>query len=326
MSDVITAVVSSERLAALGKAHLVDTPPEEGFDHLTRLAARLLNAPIALVSLVDKDRQFFKSCIGPLPEPWLSQRQTPLSHSFCQYAVASKEPLVVDDAREHTVLKDNLAIRDLGVIAYAGIPLITPDGQALGSLCVIDSKPRNWTDEQIETLRALAGSVMATISYRAEARANQPATSEKVGAPWQGEDRTASVSHAGDLLSRAVSEHLQSLDEFDRCIRNENSGSQIECQSTVLDTEGKLKEAVQEFQEQLDALGERPSSPDLQDLIELWQACTAYFEAVKSRSDVMGRFTGLQASLDEMERAAAAVTSAEQTVRMVLRAYKLKQE
>jgi signal transduction protein with GAF and PtsI domain len=326
MSDVIDAVSSPERLAALGQADLVDTPPEEGFDHLTRLAARLLNAPIALVSLVDKDRQFFKSCIGPLPEPWLSQRQTPLSHSFCQYAVASKEALVVEDAREHPVLKGNLAIQDLGVIAYAGIPLITPDGQALGSLCVIDSKPREWTEEQIETLRALAGSVMATISYRAEACANQPATSKKKGAPSQGEARTASVSHTADMLAGAVSDHLHSLDGFDACIRSENSGSQIECQNTVLDTERKLKEAVQEFQKRLIALGEKTSSPDLQDVIELWRACTVYFDAMKRQGEVMERFTGLQASMDEIEREAAAVISAEQAVRMALRTYELKRE
>jgi GAF domain-containing protein len=324
MSDVISAVENSERLAALGQANLVDTPPEEGFDHLTRLAARLLGAPIALVSLVDKDRQFFKSCIGPVPEPWLSQRQTPLSHSFCQYAVASREPLIIEDARKHPVLKDNLAIRDLGVVAYAGIPLITPDGQALGSLCVIDSKPREWAGEQIETLRALAGSVMATITYRAETRAGQPATSEKAGAPTLGENRAASVLQAGDVLAQAVSEYLNSLDDFDRCVRDENPSSQIECQNTVLDSENRLKEVLQKFQEQLDALGKTPNRSDLQDAIELWQACTAYFDAVKRRAEVMGRFTTLQASIDQMEREAAAASDAEQTVRMALRSYERK--
>ena len=105
---------------------------------------RCSTRPVALVSLVDADRQFFKSCLG-LPEPWASARETPLSHSFCQHAVARREPLVVDDAREHEVLRDNPAIRDMGVVAYAGIPLIDAAGHALGTLCVIDSQPRHWT-------------------------------------------------------------------------------------------------------------------------------------------------------------------------------------
>ena len=111
------------RLKALRATGLLDSAPDPGFDRHARLAAQVLNAPVALVSLVDADRQFFKSCLG-LAEPWASRRGTPLSHSFCQHAVASREPLIVDDAREHAVLRDNLAIRDMGVVAYAGIPLI----------------------------------------------------------------------------------------------------------------------------------------------------------------------------------------------------------
>ena len=106
----------------------------------------MLNAPVALVSLVDEDRQFFKSCVG-VAEPWASERETPLSHSFCQHAVAQREPLVVDDAREHPVLKDNPAVAEMGAIAYAGVPLIDAGGHALGTLCVIDSRPRQWSKQ-----------------------------------------------------------------------------------------------------------------------------------------------------------------------------------
>jgi len=124
---------------------------------------------VALVSLVDSDRQFFKSCIG-LAEPWASERETPLSHSFCQHVVRSRRPLVISDAREHPLLRNNLAIRDLGVIAYAGVPLISGRGQVLGTLCVIDHKPRHWTPEQIEILSNLAGSVLSEILLRAVQR------------------------------------------------------------------------------------------------------------------------------------------------------------
>lgn len=153
------------RLDALQRSGLLDSPPEEAFDRLARLASRLLNAPVALVSLIDADRQFFKACLG-LPEPWASWRQTPLSHSFCQHVAGSGEPLVIDDAREHPLVRDNLAIPDLGVVAYLGIPLITSDGQALGSFCVIDSQPRQWSPAEVGLLKDLTASVMTEVELR----------------------------------------------------------------------------------------------------------------------------------------------------------------
>ena len=161
-----TAVLAPERLNELHHTGLLDSPPEESFDRLTRLTATVLNVPVALVSLVDGDRQFFKSCLG-LTQPWASQRQTPLSHSFCRHVVESRRPLVVSDAREHPLLRDSPAIRDLGVIAYAGAPLITPDGHVLGTLCAIDHQPRHWTPEQVEILCNLAGSVLTEIQLHA---------------------------------------------------------------------------------------------------------------------------------------------------------------
>jgi GAF domain-containing protein len=170
--DAAAAVHDSDRLEALHATGLLDSDVTPSFDRLAPVAAHVLDAPVALVSLVDSDRQFFKSCLG-LPEPWASQRQTPLSHSFCQHAVASREPLLVDDSREHELLRDNPAIRDIGVIAYAGIPLIDADGHALGTLCVIDSRPRHWTTHQIQLLSDLAASVVTEITL---ARAATQAT------------------------------------------------------------------------------------------------------------------------------------------------------
>src|SRR3954471_11971148 len=158
------AVADPERVEAVRATGLLDSDISPSFDRLARVAAKVLNAPVALVSLVDADRQFFKSCLG-LPEPWASQRGTPLSHSFCQHAVASREPLLVDDSREHALLRDNPAIRDIGVIAYAGIPLIDADGHALGTLCVIDSQPRHWTTDQVQLLSDLAASVVTEIAF-----------------------------------------------------------------------------------------------------------------------------------------------------------------
>jgi hypothetical protein len=163
---VARAVADPGRLAALHRTGLMDSEPDERFDGLARIAARVLHAPVALVSLVDKDRQFYKSCIGLTKEPWASQRGTPLSHSFCQHAVATRRPLVVDDAREDPRLRDNPAIVDLEVIAYAGIPLIGADGHALGTLCVIDRKPRHWRADEMALLQEIANTVVAQVEAR----------------------------------------------------------------------------------------------------------------------------------------------------------------
>ena len=154
------------RLTELRRLGLLDSTADEAFDRLTRLATRLLHAPVSLVSLVEGDRQFFKSCIG-LPEPWTSRRETPLTHSFCQHVVASGDPLIIEDARRHPLVRDNLAIVDLDVVAYAGIPLVTSEGYALGSFCVIDSRPRVWAAEELAILRDLAAAAMTEIELRA---------------------------------------------------------------------------------------------------------------------------------------------------------------
>ena len=150
------------RLKDLHETQLLDSAPDEAFDRLAQLAAKLLNAPVVLISLVDDERQFLKSCFG-LAEPWNSARETPLSHSFCRHALGSPEPLVIEDARTHPLVRDNLAIRDLDVVAYAGVPLMTPSGHALGTLCVIDHQPRSWTSDQIETLKTLTAAVVSEI-------------------------------------------------------------------------------------------------------------------------------------------------------------------
>jgi PAS domain S-box-containing protein len=163
--DVSLAINDPDRLAILRKTNLLDSLPEASFDRLTKLAAQILGTPVALVSLVDVDRQFFKSSVG-LPEPWRTARETPLSHSFCAQVVRSKRPLVVSDAREDPVLRDNGAVRDLGVISYLGIPLTATGGEILGSFCVIGGEPRQWTDAEVATLSDLAASVTTEIDLR----------------------------------------------------------------------------------------------------------------------------------------------------------------
>jgi len=181
-------------LAALRRAALLDGAPDVAVDRLTRLATTILHAPVALVTLIETDRQIFVSSVG-LPEPWASQRETPLSHSICQHTVASAAPLIIADARDHPLTRDNLAIPDLGVVAYVGLPLVSSDGDALGSFCVIDHRPRVWTDGDIAILRDLAASVMTAIELRAAAE-------ERVALLAQARRDRASAERAHEAVER----------------------------------------------------------------------------------------------------------------------------
>jgi diguanylate cyclase (GGDEF)-like protein/PAS domain S-box-containing protein len=159
--DLLSILRDTARLRVLTETGLMDSPSEERFDRYTRLAAKLLHAPTSLISLVDEKRQFFKSAVG-LGEPWASARETPLTHSFCKHVVADGAHLAVEDAVQHPVVHDNLAIPDLGVRAYAGMPLQIR-GQNVGVLCVIDAQPRPWTEDELDTLGALAAALTSEI-------------------------------------------------------------------------------------------------------------------------------------------------------------------
>jgi PAS domain S-box-containing protein len=167
-------IADPDRLAALDATGLLDSGAEPSFDRLTRIAAAALGAPIALVSLVTDERQYFKSCVG-LPEPWAGRRETPLSHSFCQHVVTSGSPLVVDDAARHPLVCDNAAVSEIGVAAYLGVPIVTAAGQVLGSLCAIDGVPRRWSEAQVALLADVAASVVREIELRSAVRESRRA-------------------------------------------------------------------------------------------------------------------------------------------------------
>ncbi|MFO0954424.1 MAG: GAF domain-containing protein, partial [Isosphaeraceae bacterium] len=162
-----TASAEELRLARLAATGLLDSPPEPAFDRATRIAARLLDAPVALVSLVDRDRLFFKSTFG-LPEPWQSRREATRSRSLCQEVVLRGRPLLVPNAADDCRFRDCLASTEFGVSAYLGVPLNTRDGLALGVLCVVDVRPRAWTEEDVSALADLAASVMTELALKEE--------------------------------------------------------------------------------------------------------------------------------------------------------------
>jgi PAS domain S-box-containing protein len=154
----------AERLAALRRYDVLDTPPEPAYDDLALLAARLCGAHISLVTFVDEDRQWFKATYG------MRVRSTPRAHSFCARAIVAPEPklMVVPDAAADPRFRSNpLVTGEPHIRFYAGAPLVTPDGHALGTLCVIDKSPREGaTDEVAESLAALARQDVAQLELR----------------------------------------------------------------------------------------------------------------------------------------------------------------
>ncbi|MFW5774727.1 MAG: PAS domain S-box protein [Chitinivibrionales bacterium] len=210
--EVVNHVRDPARLAALRQVALLDTPTEESFDRLSRLAARVIHAPIALVTLIDSDRQFFKSSVG-LPDSLLSRRQTPLSHSFCQHNRIASTPLIVEDARTDPFFKDNPAVKDFQVVAYLGIPLVTSDGYALGSFCVIDSKPRKWNQEDIDDMRDLAASVMTEIQLRAEISTRNKVAGEREKLVEKNRLLTAEISKR-EVMEKALRESEAKFSAF----------------------------------------------------------------------------------------------------------------
>ncbi|MFG2428968.1 GAF domain-containing SpoIIE family protein phosphatase [Streptomyces sp. NPDC048590] len=152
------------RLEALRLAGLT-AAPDPGMDRFARLVSRFLRVPVSLVSLLETERQVFPGMIG-LSEPWAGRRQTPLSHSFCQHVVVDGKPLILDDTRAYPRTCASLAIPDLRVIAYAGMPLVDADGHVLGSLCAIDHEPRKWTEDELQDLSDLTAACSGELRMR----------------------------------------------------------------------------------------------------------------------------------------------------------------
>lgn len=155
----------TKRLEALSSYNVLDTLPEKEYDAITRLASYICQVPVALISLVDGDRQWFKSKVG------LELDQTSRADAFCAHTILTDELMEITNAAENDTFKDNaLVTGELNVRFYAGAPLIDPEGHRLGSLCVIDTVPRKLTTEQRDALRTLADEVMSHFLLRKQKR------------------------------------------------------------------------------------------------------------------------------------------------------------
>jgi GAF domain-containing protein len=182
-SRSISSVLNNPaRLETLRRYALLDTPTEESFDRLTRLASKIADAPVSLISLLDADRQFVKSFVG-VGDPISVTQELDLSYSLCKHMLVDHKPLVLEDARLNAIVSSNLAVTEMGAVGYLGMPLLASNGQNIGSFCVIDTKPRQWTDRQIDIMRELAVSVMTEMELRSE-NALRKQAEEKVNAAY----------------------------------------------------------------------------------------------------------------------------------------------
>ena len=161
MADLPIPINEKQRIERLHSYNILDTDSEDSFDDFTKLAAQICDVPICLISLVDEDRQWFKSRFG------LDIEETPREVSFCQYAIMDEHVLEVKDTLKDERFKDNpLVTGDLSVRFYAGAPLLDEDGFAMGTLCVIDQKPREMTADQKQALQYIANSAIRMIRLR----------------------------------------------------------------------------------------------------------------------------------------------------------------
>jgi diguanylate cyclase (GGDEF)-like protein len=163
----------ANRLAAMRRLELLDTPPEAEFDDLVEIAALVCETPISLMTLLDERRQWFKAKLG------LEATETSRDEAFCAHAIQQPEMFVVDDATQDQLFAENLLVTgEMGIRFYAGMPIYSPEGAALGTLCVMDRVPRRLNENQFAVLRLLAKKVNDRLLSRDEMRARKQAFAE----------------------------------------------------------------------------------------------------------------------------------------------------
>ena len=334
------------RLAAVRASGLLDSGSEEVFDRLSRLAVRVLGVPAAFISVVDSERDFYKSSCG-FGEPLASAREW-TGVTFCHQTIGASAPVVIGDTSSHPAYNRVPTVRSLEVAAYLGVPLRI-DGQAIGALCAIDVKPREWNDDDIEVLSELTAAAQREIELRAAVRSQQGLTFELAAtnellraAAQQLEDRVmiaeelravAEEAHArsveaelrfravedaspdGSILLRPIRDHGDEITDFEFVYANPVTAH-------VLGPPGKDLPGTTLLERfpKLDAGGFLSAYRDVMESGESWVENTRYdrdgitvalkVTAVRAGNLVHVRFTDMRAQVEEKEVAAAAFAEA----------------
>jgi len=204
----------------LDEYRLLDTLPEKEFDDITRIASQICQTPISLISLIDNKRQWFKSHHG------VSASETPKDVAFCAHAINHQDQiLIVPDSRNDERFFDNpLVTGDPSVIFYTGVPLVTPDGFALGTLCVIDKEPKVLTGEQLETLKSLANQVIRLFELR---KMNMQLNKLQISL----QERNKELERFTYVVSHDIKSPLSNMISFTELLKSEHS-NQLDEQGT----------------------------------------------------------------------------------------------
>ena len=258
----------SERQANLDLYEILDTFPEEAFDAITSIAAHICGTPIALISLIDKDRQWFKSHHG------LAVSETPRDFSFCAHAILDPDQLfVVEDAQLDNRFFDNpLSTGDPNVIFYAGAPLVSREGFPLGTLCVIDNKPHTLNSDQRKALADLSNQVIAQMELRRIVKELKSKNDE--------------LSRYAHLISHDLRSPMQSIYQLSKIIAKESEGNLSEKADKAL---GQLQKKAFQSQELVDGIlkhslaGEQAYKPEK---IQLDQFINELVEFCSPPSDI----------------------------------------
>lgn len=268
-----------ERLDAVMESGLMDSPPEPDFDRLARLAAQLLHAPGAFVTILNADRQYLKSAMEDGKRSEMAGTSTPVSHSFCQHAINRDAPFIVEDSRQHDLVKDSKFVGE-GIIAYAGIPLYAPDGHSIGALCVVDSKPRQWSEEQIENLRALARGAMQLIGERQTPR-----------------ERAAGEEFNPDAQSLldCVAHHLRASASYTQLV-SASGPLDLEAEASA---RGQLMASIDDLRESFQHHGARAAQAEP----ELAAAVSRYLDSDRRRAEAAREFSQGATDLETLEAA-----------------------
>ncbi len=277
--------VGDEILSVIGGSR------DEAFDQLTSLAARLLHVKASLITLVGEERQYFKSAVG-VDEPWRSAGGTPLSHSFCRHAVESGTTLLIEDARENPLVADNPAVSELGVISYAGIPIRTPAGDVVGTLCVLDSVPRQWTSEEVRMLEVLADTATDLLADRLH---GTPAT---------------------DALWQVVSRHLDLLTRYDVMVSSGIHARDAGEEPRLL---SEIESTRRQMARELEAILQRHSTASESGSVIL-EAVALYLDASRDKERASAAVAAPR-GLADYEQACIAASAAEDAIRRAVVRY-----